>query len=110
MSLSSKCLFAAVMGLGAVALMGMSAANAHPARSAGPHVKSAVVKVHGDWDNEDGRWERHRHHHREHSVEAPFTEVETGRRVVVDAPFAHVTVDRHGRHIRAPFVNLWIPR
>ncbi len=107
MSLSTKRLFA---GLGAVAMMSMSAANAHSGLSAGPHAKSGVVKVHGDWDDENGRWERRRRHHRERYVVAPFTDVETGRRVVVDAPFAHVTVDRHGRFIRAPFVNLWVPR
>lgn len=32
-----------------------------------------------------------------------------GRGVVVDAPFAHVYVGPYGRHIVAPFVNLWVP-
>ena len=78
--------------------------------------KSAVIKVHGSWrddddddNDEDDREYRHRHH-RAAVFDAPFTRVETGRRVVVDAPFAHVSVHRHGRHIVAPFVNLWIPR
>ena len=61
---------------------------------------SAVVKV---------RWRvghKHRHYRRGCIVNAPFTYVETGRRVVVDAPFATVYVGRHGRHMRAPFVNI----
>ena len=65
---------------------------------------SAVVKVH--------RRAGHnlRHYRRGRIVDAPFTYVETGRRVVVDAPFATVYVGRHGRYVRAPFVNIWIPR
>jgi hypothetical protein len=72
--------------------------------------KSNVVHVHRS-SHDDARHSRRRYHrHHSHVVDAPFTRVETGRRVVVDAPFAHVTVNRHGRHIRAPFVNLWLPR
>lgn len=56
----------------------------------------------------------HKHHRRTHIVDAPFTRVETGHRyrrgVLVDAPFAFVTVGRRGRYIRAPFVDLWLPR
>lgn len=54
-----------------------------------------------------------RHHHgygRDVEVDAPTTYVESGRHVVVEAPFTSVYVGRHGRHIRAPFVDLWIPR
>jgi hypothetical protein len=43
-------------------------------------------------------------------VDAPYAHVETGDRVVVDAPFAHVYSGRHGQHIVAPFVDLWVPR
>ncbi len=73
---------------------------------------SALVKVHHDsWDDEWGyEHYHHRHYYRDEVVEAPFTHVETGRHVVVDAPFAHVYVGRHGRHIVAPFVDLWVPR
>lgn len=59
------------------------------------------------------RSDRHRHHRRNrhnHVVDAPYAHVETGDRVEVDAPFAHVHVGRHGRHIVAPFVDLWLPR
>lgn len=77
---------------------------------------SAAVKVHRRAHTRD--W--HHHHNHRHVVHAPFTRVQTGRvktgrlqtdrRVVVDAPFTHVTVGRRGRHIVAPFVDLWLPR
>lgn len=61
----------------------------------------------------------HRYHHRHHRhvhdgvvVDAPFTRVETRgyRRVAVDAPFTGVRVHRRGVWVRAPFVNLYVPR
>lgn len=64
------------------------------------HYKRGDVRYH--------RAKRHRHH--DHVVDAPFTRVRSGRRVEVDAPFTAVTVTRHGRHVRAPFVDLWVPR
>jgi hypothetical protein len=41
-------------------------------------------------------------------VEAPYTRVETGRRVQVDAPFANVDVNSDRRRVRvhAPFVDV----
>ena len=76
----------------------------------GASAASDVVRVHS-------RNTRHAHRRRHHIVEAPFTRVETSRhryhrnrRAVVDAPFAHVMTDRHGRHVIAPFVDLWVPR
>jgi hypothetical protein len=78
---------------------------------------AAVVQIHDEWnDDEDDRDRHGRRHHRHHHddddevVDAPFTHVESGHRVIVDAPFAHVAVGRHGRHIVAPFVDLWVPR
>lgn len=65
--------------------------------------ESQVIKVHR-------RGHHHHHHRRGRVVEAPFTYVESGRRVVVEAPFTTVYVGRRGRYVRAPFVNLWIPR
>lgn len=32
------------------------------------------------------------------------------REVILDAPFTHVYVGRHGHHIVAPFVDIWLPR
>lgn len=75
---------------------------------------SAVVLVHDRDEGDAHTWQRHhRHFDRDGSyavVEAPFTRVEHGRRVVVDAPFAHVYVSREGHHIVAPFVDLRIAR
>lgn len=95
---------AAILGAGGAAAAPLTAIQQAAARQ-----DSAVVKVHR-------RSYRHRHysgryyHRRTRVVEAPFTYVESGRRVLVEAPFATVYVGRHGRYIRAPFVNLWIPR
>lgn len=62
----------------------------------------------------DRAWRR-RNWHRHNGdtvVDAPFTYVETGyhRRVAVDAPFTAVRVGRRGVWVRAPFVNLFVPR
>jgi hypothetical protein len=45
-------------------------------------------------------------------VEAPYTRVDSGRKVAVDAPHAFVRVDRKtGRVVvRAPFANIDVPR
>ena len=73
-----------------------------------------VIKVHSK-RHYHKRHHKHtyKHHRRHRIVEAPFTLVETGHRyrrdVLVDAPFAFVAVNRHGRYVRAPFVDLWIP-
>lgn len=90
---------------------GLTVANAAP--GAGTAVmgqaSSSLVKVHDDGD----RWRRrhyHRRYYREHVVDAPFTHVESGRHTVVDAPFVHVYKGRHGKHIVAPFVDIWEPR
>jgi hypothetical protein len=63
------------------------------------------------------RWKKrraHRYHDHDsdHVVDAPFTHVETGyrRRVAVDAPFTGVRVSRRGVWVRAPFVDLYVPR
>lgn len=54
---------------------------------------------------------RHRHYDRDDEhVRAPFTSVDTGGATHVEAPFATVHNDRYGTYVRAPFVNLWIPR
>ena len=71
----------------------------------GVHGESQVIKVH-----RRGRHHHHHHYRRGRVVEAPFTYVESGRRVVVEAPFTTVYVGRRGRYVRAPFVNIWIPR
>lgn len=96
----------------AAVIASISSANAMTVAKQTIAAPSALVKVHHDsWDDEWGyRHYHHRHYYRDEVVDAPFTHVESGRRVVVDAPFAHVYVGRHGRHIVAPFVDLWVPR
>lgn len=108
--------FAAALLLPAIALSPASAVTA-PARGAvGAALPASILKVHRRSDDSHHRrhYGRHHRHHR-HVVDAPFTRVETNhansrRRVIVDAPFAHVSVGRRGRHVRAPFVDLWLPR
>lgn len=59
-------------------------------------------------------WENQRRYDRANVVvEAPFTYVETRRRhryVAVDAPFTSVRVHGRGVWVRAPFVDLYVPR
>jgi len=70
---------------------------------------SAVLRVHDTWDGD--RPYRRRYKNRNY-VRAPFTRVETRgyRWTSVDAPFASVRVRRHGTWVRAPFVDLYVPR
>jgi hypothetical protein len=91
--------------LGSVALT-VSAANAMTVAKPAGEASTSHVKV--DYRRDDDR-HRHRHYrHRDrHVVHAPFTRVESGRRTVVDAPFVHVYKGRHGKHIVAPFVDLY---
>ena len=100
----------------AVALVwgGVSAGGAYAApisaiQQAAARQDSAVTKVHRRSYRHHHHSYRH-HHRRTRVVEAPFAYVESGRRVLVEAPFTTVYVGRRGRYVRAPFVNLWIPR
>lgn len=43
-------------------------------------------------------------------VRAPFASVDVDDGIYVEAPFTSVYKDRYGTHVRAPFVDLWIPR
>jgi hypothetical protein len=125
MSTSGR-LMAGVFSLAAFALLTpVQVTQASPAAAidfAATAANGHVIKVHDRWrddDDDELEYRRHRHGHQarhydlyndDDVVEAPFTRVEHGRRVVVDAPFAHVYVGRRGRHVVAPFVNIWIPR
>jgi UTP:GlnB (protein PII) uridylyltransferase len=90
-----------------------SAFSASGLRAVSP-APTAAVKIHDRWnddeDYDDQHWRRHHRHHYDDIVDAPFTHVESGHRVIVDAPFAHVAVGRYGRHVVAPFVDIWVPR
>jgi hypothetical protein len=93
-----------------LAVAGLSPAQAAPGAGtlAANGTSSNLVKIrHGD----SRRYRRdHRRYRRGHVVDAPFAHVESGRHTVVDAPFVHVYKGRHGKHIVAPFVDLWEPR
>ena len=112
--------FGRTTALGFAVVMAASAvtANGNAAPQKGWHAKAAaahpaIILAHDSWRDGDDWRERRRARRddtRDEIVDAPFTHVENGRRVIVDAPFALVTVDRNGRHVVAPFVNLWIPR
>lgn len=104
------------------AAMALSLAAVHTGAAAAGSFKRPQVKVsypdrtityvHYDEDYDWRRHKRHRHHHRDVLVEAPFTRVETRRhrRVAVDAPFTSVRVHRRGVWVRAPFVDIYVPR
>lgn len=104
----------AVLAAAAATLAGQaspaSALTASGLRGVPAATSAGLVKVHDRWSDDDEGDRHWRRHHRDDGVEAPFTRVETGHRVVVDAPFAHIAVGRNGRHIVAPFVDLWLPR
>jgi hypothetical protein len=100
----------------ALALSGSpaSAASLDSARLGFAQGGRGTLLVSSDWD--DRRYRRHRHSYRGYYgdtvVDAPFTHVETGYRgrVAVDAPFASVRVGRRGTWVRAPFVDIFVPR
>lgn len=115
---ASSALLAALFAAAAPA-----AAVSAPARTAVAGASNdGVVKVHGKQKlhkhhrksaKKHGHHYGYKHHRRTRVVNAPFTYVEKGygrRGVLVDAPFAFVHTERRGRYVRAPFVNLWIPR
>ena len=87
------CLAAAVFAL----LVGHSApASAGPGVVVAPSVNTALVQEAGYYKR---RW-RYRNDHDDYS----------GRETFVAAPFARVYSGRFGTWVRAPFVNLWVPR
>jgi hypothetical protein len=113
-------IFATALAMAVITAAPASAFTASGMRAA-PVVPTIAVNIHDRryndrWndDNDDEVYDDHHHrHHRHHHddvVDAPFTHVESGHRVIVDAPFAHVAVGRYGRHIVAPFVDIWVPR
>jgi hypothetical protein len=119
---SSFTVFAVACGavVGAFALASPAAAVPTIASQRDVRPSAIVAKVHDRWHEDDDAW--HEHRRRRHYV-PDYTDYDDNsdayystyrrhyrRPVVVDAPFAHVDVGRHGRHIVAPFVDIWIPR
>jgi hypothetical protein len=124
-------MIAARCAMFAVALFLAGLLSAPPA-GAGPLAKTAasdgarsqVILVDGDWDDDwddDDDGYRHRRYYRGYDrgyydgdvyVRAPFTRVKRRgwRSTSVDAPFTSVRVRPHGVWVRAPFVNIYVPR
>jgi hypothetical protein len=81
--------------------------SAAPAPVVKPNVNAELVQDAGYEGKR--RWWRRDADGQEY-VRAPFTSVETGKRTNVEAPFTSVQKDRAGTWVRAPFVNLFVPR
>ena len=93
----------ATVGLGVA--LGSMQASATPAQISQIEAESSLVQTVGYW--------KRRHYYRDYDgehVRAPFASVDTGRGTHVEAPFATVHTDGSGTYVRAPFVNLWVPR
>ena len=103
---------AAVALLGALSLSQAQAGSLQGSVAKIPSTTGPVVLVDGDWDDDDWEYRRYRRYYRGSYVRAPFTRVETGYRgrVAVDAPFASVRTGPRGTWVRAPFVNIFVPR
>ncbi len=106
----------------ALAASTLSAAAAGPAHQAATALQPGLERGAGAvqtigyrrYYRDDYRtYERRRYHYRDrYDYDAPYVR-HYGRhygRTRVDAPYAHVHRDRHGVHVRAPYVNIYIPR
>jgi hypothetical protein len=86
----SLCLAAASFAF----LIGTAApASAGPGVVATPQARTALVQEAGYYRR---RWR--------------YRDAYSGRETFVAAPFARVYSGRYGTWVRAPFVNLWVPR
>jgi hypothetical protein len=94
----------------AAAGFGLAAASLAPASAAPAQISK--IEANASLVQTVGYWKR-RHYYRDYDgehVRAPFASVDTGRGTHVEAPFASVHTDGSGTYVRAPFVNLWVPR
>jgi hypothetical protein len=94
-----------IVAIGLGVALGSMQASAAPAPIPQVEAKTNLVQT-------VGYWKRH-HYYRDYEgehVRAPFASVDTGRGTHVEAPFATVHTDGSGTYVRAPFVNLWVPR
>lgn len=89
-------------GVGLVAGLSMVAAIAGPGVTRSGEAASAVTQI-SSGDKVDGRGRA-----KAVTVDAPYTQVEAGRRVRVDAPYADVDVstDRRRVRVQAPFADI----
>jgi hypothetical protein len=76
----------------------------------GQAAPAAVLDAPAQQIDSDRYYWRHHRHGRSVHVREPFTSVDVDGRTDVEAPFASVHVGRYGTWVRAPFVNLFVPR
>jgi hypothetical protein len=117
MSVIASGFLAASLALSAAGLTAIAPAAAGPLGAA-PGATSRGDRVVLVGHRSKG-WEGHGHRHRHRGyayrgtyVRAPFTRVKTrgNRWTSVDAPFASVRVRPWGTWVRAPFVDIYVPR
>jgi hypothetical protein len=82
------------------------AAEAAPAAALDVWAKPQLLQL---VDDGDKRYWRYPHGRSVH-VREPFTAVDVDPGTHVEAPFASVHVGRYGTWVRAPFVDLFVPR
>lgn len=104
MTMRSVCVALAVIGFGAAALL-PSSSSAVSFVDFKVSAHSGFVQLVGD-DRDDRRDDDSDGTH----VRAPFASVDVDDGTHVEAPFTSVHTDRRGTYVRAPFVDLWIPR
>ena len=104
MSLKSVSLALVAVGFGTAMFLPSNAA-AFPSVDHKVSAQSGVVQLVGSKS-------KHRRHYDDDDVHvrAPFAFVDVDDGTYVEAPFTSVHKDRYGTHVRAPFVDLWIPR
>lgn len=95
--------FFVTAGVGLVAALSVAAGVAGPGvMRSGDEVTSAVIEI-SSGDKADRRKRG-----KDATVDAPYTHVEAGRRVRVEAPYADVDVNTDRRRVRvlAPFADV----
>ena len=93
--MTNRSLYFSLVAAGFAFLVGLPApASAGPGLAATPSVSPALVQEAGYYKR---RWR-----YRDDNY--------SGRETFVSAPFARVYSGRAGTWVRAPFVNLWVPR
>ena len=63
-----------------------------------------------DVDYKKRRWRNYYRDEDGEHVRAPFTDVDVNGGTHVEAPFTGVHTNRYGTWVRAPFVDLFVPR
>ncbi len=94
---------AAIVAAGSLPQPGQAAPSA---RLNAPNHDQLVQRV----DADEYYWRHHRRYARGTHVRAPGTAVDVDEGTHVEAPFTSVHVSRYGTWVRAPFVDIFVPR